>query len=779
MKKTLFATAAVVLSVASLVSCQKESGVGSSENAQTVTFNATEIQTKTVFGDKTTDSDGNTIYPTLWTANDAVAVSYNFGSTLPKKATITPSEDSKSASFSVEITKDESAESQNFYIVSPFVSVKSITTSDKAFNITIPTAQTAGENTCDPSAQILVAKYESENFANEIDLNFSHLTAYGNLTLNLSDQLNIGTIKTVALTANKNISGVYCYTPTDGALKESTASQTITITTDKTSNIFFACAPVDLSGGSLNVTITTTDGDIYERDIDLTGKELAFNAGRISTFSVGSFKKNEEDKDIYTLVTDASTLKIGDHVIIAAEKANYAISTNQSNKNRTAETITRVSNTIINPSEDVQIFTLEAGTVSGTYAFNTGDGYIYTNGKLQTKKECDASSSWKLSCTDSGVATVTAQSGTKNILRYNQNGSSPIFNCYASTTALSETITAVAIFTDGKGTGTLPLQPIVKPSNTNISIDDNETVNSLATTISGADKVTCNVYDNAEGTGKETTWLTADYNTDDNTIDYVAAKNDDTESRTAYIIITATNSYGTTTATITVTQNAFTPTLTIEKESDTVASAVEDYTLNVTSNTTWTATTDADWLTYEVKDDEVYMYFGDNTSTEARTAIFTLTTTDGSISKTFTLTQNGAGAAEIKTSTYTFTSKSWETTENVWKSIKDGGQLTANQGVQITAKGSGAGAKSTIEFNNVSKIIVKYCTNKSSGAGTINIGIGDNQIKTEKITAPSSNGTTLKEIEFNYDTAESGIVSLTVGCTANSIYIYSITIVSE
>ena len=132
------------------------------------------------------------------------------------------------------------------------------------------------------------------------------------------------------------------------------------------------------------------------------------------------------------------------------------------------------------------------------------------------------------------------------------------------------------------------------------------------------------------------------------------------------------------------------------------------------------------------------------------------------------------------TSTYVFNTKSWGATLNGstanWTSGKDGNQYTANQGVQITTGVTGANATSPISFDNVSEIVVTYCTNANKGAGTIKVQVGDGAVQTFTVTAPSSGGTTLKTTTFSYDPNESGIVKITVDCTTNSIYIYSVAI---
>ena len=134
-----------------------------------------------------------------------------------------------------------------------------------------------------------------------------------------------------------------------------------------------------------------------------------------------------------------------------------------------------------------------------------------------------------------------------------------------------------------------------------------------------------------------------------------------------------------------------------------------------------------------------------------------------------------------KSVTYTFGNKSWGATDDDgavanWTSGQDGNNFTANQGVQITTGVTGANATSPIEFSDVTNVVVKYCTNTKKGQGTIHIQVGDNSPMDFTVTKPSSGGTTLKDAQFQPSEPKSGNVKISVDCTENSIYIYSVTV---
>ena len=142
----------------------------------------------------------------------------------------------------------------------------------------------------------------------------------------------------------------------------------------------------------------------------------------------------EEPKVGYTLITSINDLSAGDNVVIVATNANVALSTTQNSNNRGQATVAKSDN-IVTFGDDVQVMTLEAGSVSGTFAFNTGGGYLCaassSSNYLRTEATLSANSSWNITIASTGVATIKAKgSYTRNWLRYNSQNS--LFSCYES-----------------------------------------------------------------------------------------------------------------------------------------------------------------------------------------------------------------------------------------------------------------------------------------------------------------------------------------------------------
>lgn len=546
MKKIFKSLLLIAAPAFAVLSCAKENIQDSSEDAVIVSFTASEFSTKSHFGEKSENT-----YPTLWSVGQQVSVIYGGNaSTTPIKVDITPSPDFKSASFSQEFVSSQTANSHNFYFASPADATLGF--NEGRFNLSIPSAQTPIDGSCDERAQIAVASHISKTFDTEINLQFEHATAYGCLSVTLPT--DAGAVSSIALTASQNFAGRYFYSFETKSMTENSASATITLNTSKTSDIFFGCAPLDLTGETLDVVVTAANGT-YERTIDFSkvAAPLKFEAGRVSKFTVGNFVKKTDD-EVYTLVTDASMLKIGDKVIITASDYDFAISTTQNTNNRGRAAITKKGNSIVNPGNDVQVFTLESGSKQKTFAFNTGAGYIYaassSKNLLKTQAKVDDNASWSISFSETGLLTIKANgTNSRNILKYNDNETNGlVFSCYNSGQK------NVAIYSLSQDTGSLPVGPTIVMSATEASLAfDDENVHEISATVSGNEgEVSCAAYDDENG-HTESQWLIASY--ENGKIIYSAVgKNETASVRTAYIIVSAKNNNVVATKVVKVTQ---------------------------------------------------------------------------------------------------------------------------------------------------------------------------------------------------------------------------------
>ena len=163
-----------------------------------------------------------------------------------------------------------------------------------------------------------------------------------------------------------------------------------------------------------------------------TTRCLALLLAVVMVLSVMPVAMAEETAKTATLVTDTSTLKVGDEIIIAAKDNDFAMGEQKTN-NRAAVAVTK-SEDKLTLTAGVQKLTLKQGAKENTFAFDTGSGYLYaassSKNHLKTESKLSDNSSWSVAIAD-GKATVIAQgANTRNVMKYNSN--SKLFACYAS-----------------------------------------------------------------------------------------------------------------------------------------------------------------------------------------------------------------------------------------------------------------------------------------------------------------------------------------------------------
>ncbi len=151
----------------------------------------------------------------------------------------------------------------------------------------------------------------------------------------------------------------------------------------------------------------------------------------------------DPSKDLYELVTDASTLADGDEIVIAyvdEENNALAMSSTQNNNNRSAVAVTLNADGTLSPSAETQIITLElASQAEPLYLFNVGNGYLYASSKssnqLRTETEADDNAKATIEITEGDATIIFQGENTRNLMRFNPNtgNNNPLFACYAST----------------------------------------------------------------------------------------------------------------------------------------------------------------------------------------------------------------------------------------------------------------------------------------------------------------------------------------------------------
>ena len=154
-------------------------------------------------------------------------------------------------------------------------------------------------------------------------------------------------------------------------------------------------------GDSATVTFTSQNETAYAREATVT-----FTYGLASASVTVQQGVNPANKIGWELVTDASTLAVGDEVIIVAKNADKALAkpTSTSQANFPAADIEKVGNLIYDIEDtNTQTFTLGQGASDGTLSFdftynNTGYRLYYsTNLKMRaTSNGVNAATSWAI-----------------------------------------------------------------------------------------------------------------------------------------------------------------------------------------------------------------------------------------------------------------------------------------------------------------------------------------------------------------------------------------------
>lgn len=390
--------ALLLASAMAVFSCSREMEVEIPEPVQNndpsawvVRFSATQTDTKAQFGEAE-----NGAYPTLWTDNDTeVKLSLNYGGV--KGAAVTPAGDKRTASFAATFDFTGLTAPYVFYSVSPSSAAKALSPSREAWKVTIPCTQTPSATSVDEAGIILAATsdaFSEVTDISEVNLYFNHLTAYGRLSLaNLA--LESGeTVSGVELTVTTPIVGDWYWNTSGSTITDYGASSTLTINTTRTSDIWFACAPVDVSGEMMTVTVFTSLG--YHEQLVEFPSGRRFEAGRTAVFTV-----NMAGADF----TAAGSGSGGGDVVVLSEEFDNSTTSDSSTEFSSSKFPNFSGSTS-------KAYTSQFGGVK--LGSSSASGYI-------TSKSLDLSSSFTVTLnvlrynTDSGKVQVTVGDVTKEI----------------------------------------------------------------------------------------------------------------------------------------------------------------------------------------------------------------------------------------------------------------------------------------------------------------------------------------------------------------------------
>ena len=453
MKKVINSLFVIIAAMVAFAGCAKqEIDAPATSETKTVQFFANSIETKTEFG---TPTDG--VYPTLWSAEDKVKILVNLDQLKDTEETVDVecSDDFKSAHFKAKLA-DPQTESYTFYSISP--STKLLGKTAGKLYVEIKNEQTPLATSVDKEAQLLFAKSKTtEKMPTSVDLNYQHLTAYGKFSLaNLADE----SVLSIKIEAPEDVylAGKWDYVIADDKLVVRTDKglNTITLTTSSTTDIWFACAPVDVSNKTLTLTVRTENGD-FVKPLNFPA-DRKFEAGKISKFTVNMAGIEAEGPDEpeqpgettadYEKVTSAPTDWSGKYLIVyeEGEKA-YVFNGKDEANGYVAATI---SDNKITGADNLDDVAVTIAAMEGGYSIKTANGYIYgKSGENALKFDATSQQLNTISYTDSGVDIISNNTN----LRFNSASNQLRFRYYKSG---QSAITLYKYAGDNEGGGETP-----------------------------------------------------------------------------------------------------------------------------------------------------------------------------------------------------------------------------------------------------------------------------------------------------------------------------------
>ena len=377
MKKVFNSFFVIIAAMVTFAGCAKqEIDAPATPETKTVQFFANSIETKTAFG----TPDGNT-YPTLWSKGDKVKVFLNLysveGSKTEDVVTVQPSEDLRTATFKSNGINDPATPEYTFYAVSPSTAYKSGSrdADNNCFVVSIPkTQEPTTDASVDPTTQVIYATSSTvDAFPTSVDLSFKHFTAYCKLSfLNINNSLG-NDIKSVTVQSDDlNFVGEWKLGLDGNHMPYSeTDNDAIHITTNRSENIWFACAPVDVRGKDVTFIVETSKGTATRTvKFPADDERYQFKSGSIAKLKVNMEEAMidiPETVQYFTKVETTPTDWSGTYLIVY-ETGKVAFNGNLS-------TLDAVSNTVPVTIEENKIQYTELLAKSTFVIAKSGDSY--------------------------------------------------------------------------------------------------------------------------------------------------------------------------------------------------------------------------------------------------------------------------------------------------------------------------------------------------------------------------------------------------------------------
>ena len=246
------------------------------------------------------EPDGST-YPVLWEGNETLKIFER--SSVSTEACDTGScdvsSDSRSATFSFSVTEKPGASGFRYHALHPASAYVSHNGTD--VDLTIPSVQHPSAGSFDPEAAIMLAtdpdtyNVQPAGSTAQLAFRFSHLTAYGKMTLTGLPSGEGAPSSVMIETAATPLTGACRYNIAGTAEPLTADNNTLTLAYDNPTSddtpameAWFASAVGTIADGdSFTVTVSYPSGLSVRREVTVpSGRGIEFEAGRISSFTV-------------------------------------------------------------------------------------------------------------------------------------------------------------------------------------------------------------------------------------------------------------------------------------------------------------------------------------------------------------------------------------------------------------------------------------------------------------------------------------------------------------
>ena len=482
MKRTL---AVIAIAAIGLAACQnnfEEAGNADVKNNITVKFVAESAESRTAV-----DTVGET--PLFsWNENETFAVLEQTDALAQATAVTYEKVDCK-AVINAEFAANEGKEAYSYVAVYPkggYVAAENI----NAATLALPATQTMVEGSYDPNADLMVSMpiATTAQPTEAQSLRFTRLAAVAKMSIKNLTLETDEVVERVEFTAEgKTLAGnITADLANPHEFNSGEGSSCVTVATASAGDVYFTVLPTTLEAGdAYTITVVTNKHLFVKTSAIPEGKSIVFEAGMVSRVSVNMSGVAPSEK--WVLVRDASTLKQGDIVAIAAKNYNYVMGKQGQNYPVAAKVeAIKIGDHLYHPittavDNMIQPFTLAKRDNERTafdfyngvdYLGDISVGFLYATGNNYSPKlqaYCNNSTLFDVAI-ENGIASITANKIEKSYKYLRFSYSTSISSCKfdMTSTELTNENNMLCIYKLEGGVGVIPVVAA------NVTVPDND-----------------------------------------------------------------------------------------------------------------------------------------------------------------------------------------------------------------------------------------------------------------------------------------------------------------